>query len=108
MNVDGSQVSKNIDDGMRARIAIIIKIIIQIIHCSYSEAREIILKSETFIRLKQGNYSTLYDSPQANLSSIGEELRRSNNRLGLLITDDNIRKAMLETREANLKRMKHK
>lgn len=99
---------KNIDDGMQARIAIIINIIIQITHCSYSEAREIIINSETFYRLKQGNYSTLYDSQQANLSSIGEELRRSNNRLGLLITDDNIRKAMLEMREANLKRMKHK
>ena len=106
--MEDSQASKNIDDGMQARIAIIINIIIQITHCSYSEAREIIINSETFNRLKQGNYSTLYDSPQANLSSIGEELRRNNNRLGLLITDDNIRKAMLEMRKANLKRMKHK
>ena len=50
-------------------------------------------------------YKTLHDSPQANLSDIGEELRKAGNKLGQMITDTNIKRAMLQMREENIRKM---
>ena len=91
------------DDVILEKISIIIDIMMQITKCSYSDAYSVIITSETFNHLKQKDYSTLNDSPQANLASIGAELRRNNNKLGLLLTDDNIKNAMKEIRDTNLK-----
>ena len=92
------------DNVILEKISIIIDIMMQITKCSYSDAYSVIIKSEMFYHLKHMDYSTLHDSPQANLASIGAELRRNNNKLGLLLTDDNIKKAMKEMRNSNLKR----
>lgn len=51
--------------------------------------------------LEQNDYSTLYDSLQANLASLEQELRESNNPLGYSITDDSIRTAMIKMRRNN-------
>lgn len=90
------------DDIILEKMSIIIDIMMQITNCSYSDAYSVIIKSEMYHHLKQMDYSTLHDSPQANLSSIGKELREHNISLGLMLTDDNIKKAMLEMRNRNL------
>lgn len=96
------KVKKDIESSILEKVAIIIDIMICILGCSYSEAYEIVTKSKTFYYLQQKDYSTLHDSPQANLASIGEELRQNKNALGCKITPENIKKAMLSMREANL------
>ena len=89
------KINNTIESVILQKIAIIIDIMMNILNCSYSDAYEVIIKSKTFHYLQQKDYSTLYDSPQANLASIGEELRQSNNPLGYKITEDRIKKAML-------------
>lgn len=93
---------KEIADVINEKAAIIIEIMIEILNCSYSDAYNIVVNTKVYQYMNQLDYSTLHDSPQANLSAIGEELRQNNNRLGNLITDDNIKKAMLSMREKNL------
>lgn len=83
------------------KVAIIIDILMIILNCSYSEAYSIITKSKMYYSLQERDYGTLHDSPQANLSSIGVELRQKNNLLGNRITDENIKKAMLSMIERN-------
>jgi hypothetical protein len=80
------------------RLSIMMDVLTQILKCSQSEAHNIIINSETYKWLVDKDYSTLYDSPQANLSSIGQELREHNNSLGRLITDENITTAILKLR----------
>lgn len=77
------------------KLSIMTELLIIILNYDYSEAYDIIVKSQTYKWLKDLDYATMYDSPQANLSSIGEELRASNNPLGTKITDENIKKAMI-------------
>lgn len=86
---------------MEQRLDIIINIMMQITNCSYSDAYEIIINTSVFKQLEELDYSTLYDSPQANLSSIGKELREKDIELGYLITDANIKKAMFNMRSNN-------
>lgn len=93
------QTKNEINDTILEKIAIMIDIMIEITNCSYSDAYEVIANSETFKHLHRLDYATSYDSPQANLASIGEELRSANNRLGGLITDDSIKEAMSRMRE---------
>ena len=69
-------------------------LLVKILSCTDNEAEEIIKNSETYYWLCKKDYATLYESPQANLSSIGEELRKKNNPLGLLVTDENIKICM--------------
>jgi hypothetical protein len=90
------------DDVVLEKVSIMIDILMQILNCSYSDAYNIIIKSRTYSFLIQKDYSTMHDSPQANLSSIGEELRIANNHLGKNITDENIKVAMLKLRQHNL------
>ena len=52
--------------------------------------------------LKQQDYGTLYDSPQANLSTIGAELREKNIDIGYKITDKAIKQAMLVMMQRNM------
>lgn len=83
------------------KLSIIIDIMMQILNCSYSDAYDVVTKSKTYLFLQQKDYSTLHDSPQANLSSIGKELRDNNIDIGFKLTDNNIRLAMLKMREIN-------
>lgn len=83
------------------RIDIIEDMLIEILNCTKSDAHSIVIASQMYKNLEQNDYSTLYDSPQANLSSLGQELRESNNPLGYNITDDNIRTAMVKMRDNN-------
>lgn len=87
------------------KVAIMIDIMIKILGCDYGDAFNIIIRSKTYRLLKKGNYSTLHDSPQANLSSIGQELRESGDakrqKLGNELTDQNIKKAMFLMVEEN-------
>lgn len=92
------------EDLILEKLSIIIEIMMKILDCSYSEAYEIITKSETYYFLQQRDYSTLHDSPQANLSSIGEELRQKNIAIGYKLTDDGIRDAVWAMRQKNLKK----
>ena len=92
-------------DVICAKVSIIIDTMISILGCSYSEAYEIIVNTKTYHFLQERDYGTLHDSPQANLSSIGEELRQKNNDIGNVITDENIKKAMIAMRNANLKKL---
>ena len=79
----------------REKIAIIIDILRFILGCSYSDAYNIVINSKMYYSLKQQDYGTLYDSPQANLSTIGVELREKNIDIGYKITDKAIKHAML-------------
>lgn len=90
-----------IEDMIWEKVSIMIEIIMTITNCSYSDAYSIIQKSKTYGYLKERNYAVLHDSPQANLSSIGEELRARQHNLGTLITDANIILAMKKIREVN-------
>lgn len=83
------------------RLEIVENMITEILNCTKSDAHNIIIASQMHKNLEQNDYSTLYDSPQANLSSLGQELRESNNPLGYNITDDNIRAAMVKMRNNN-------
>lgn len=87
------------EDSLLQRIAIMIDIMITILECSYSEAYSVIIKTKTFNFLQQKDYATLHDSPQANLASIGEELRNANIPIGDKITNSNIKKAMILMRK---------
>lgn len=87
------------------KVSIIIDIMMLILNCSYSDAYEVITKSKTYSFLQQKDYCTLHDSPQANLSSIGKELRENNIDIGFRITDDNIKLAMIKMREQNLNKV---
>lgn len=83
------------------RLEIIEDILAEILNCTKSDAYSIMMASQIYKNLEQNDYSTIYDSPQANLSSLGQELRESNNPLGYSITDDNIRAAMIKMRVNN-------
>ena len=85
------------------KIAIMIDIMMIILNCSYSDAYGLIVNSKTYNYLKQMDYSTIHDSPQANLSSIGKELRDAGVDTGYSITDNNIKLAMKKMRNDNLK-----
>lgn len=89
------KITNETDNIILERLSIIIDLMITILGCSYSDAYNIITKSKTYYYLKQKDYSTLHDSPQANLSSIGIELREQNIPIGQKITDENIKKAMI-------------
>ena len=93
----------SIDDSTFERISIMIDIMMVILKCSYSDAYSLIINSNTFQYLQQKDYGTLHDSPQANLASIGEELRIKKIEVGEHITDTNIARAMLIMRENYLK-----
>lgn len=91
---------------IQEKISIMIEIVMTITGCEYSDAYKMITASKTYSYMKAYDYSVLHDSPQANLSDIGEELRNSNNKLGVIITENNIKKAMLKIREKNLTQAK--
>lgn len=82
------------------KITIMTDILILVLNCSCSDAYEIISSSDVYKILKENNYPTVYDSPQANLSMIGQELRLKNNPVGNIITDENIKRAMQTLKEA--------
>lgn len=63
------------------RLDIIEDILTEILSCTKSDAHNIIIASQMYKNLEKNDYSTIYDSPQANLSSLGQELRESNNPL---------------------------
>jgi hypothetical protein len=86
------------------RLSIMTDILTQILNCTQSEAHSIITNSETYKLLLNKDYSTTYDSPQANLSSIGHELIEHNNPLGNLITDENIINIMSKLRNSEVKK----
>lgn len=90
-------------DTIYLRLSIMIELLMIILDCRYSEAYKIIVKSKTYKYLVEEDFATLYDSPQANLSDIGKELRENHNRLGMKITDQNIIKATTFLREQNKK-----
>lgn len=96
------------DNTIYLRLSIMIELLMEILHCSYSYAYMIITKSETYYYLVQDDYATTYDSPQANLDSIGEELRQQGDTLGSKITAENIIKAMQSIRDRNLRKAKSK
>lgn len=98
----------DLDGVVLEKIAIMIDIMITMFKCSYSDAYAIISKSEVYRLMKEYNYAILHDSPQANLSMIGEELRLNNNPIGKVITNENIKRAMMIMREKNLKEQLNK
>lgn len=89
------------NDSLFERLDIIEDILTKILSCTKSDAHNIIIASQMHKNLEQNDYSTLYDSPQANLASLGQELKESNNPLGYSITDDSIRAAMIKMRSNN-------
>lgn len=96
--------SRNKEAVIREKLAIMIEIATNIVDISYSDICAAIKESSTYKELENDNFCVMYDSPQANLSAIGEELRERGHWLGNIITDDNIIKAMINMREQNLKR----
>lgn len=97
------KIDKDMEKVIDAKVAIMIEILMIILNCSYSDAYNLVRGSKTYGYLLNLDYATLHDSPQANLSSIGEELRNCNINTGHIITDDNIKKAMIHLREINMK-----
>lgn len=98
-----TKIDKEMEKVIDAKVAIMIEILMVILNCSYSDAYKIVRKSKTYRYLTSLDYATLHDSPQANLSSIGQELRSCNIDIGNVVTDENIKKAMLHLRDINLK-----
>ena len=98
------KIDKEMETVIDAKVAIMIEILMVILNCNYSDADKIVRNSATYGYLLHLDYATLYDSPQANLSSIGQELRNHNVNIGSNITDANIKKAMLHLREINMKK----
>lgn len=94
------------DDVTLEKVAIMIELIMTITNCRYSDAYSIITKSNVYSRLVRKEYSDVHDSPQANLSSIGAELRDKMEPLGNVLTDENIIKAVRKLRDINLKNKK--
>lgn len=86
------------------KISVIIELLMIILDCVYSDAYHIIIQSKTYKYMENLDYATLHDSPQANLSDIGSELRERNHPLGDKITDENIKKAVLYLRSLNKKK----
>lgn len=94
----------SLKDVIGAKVAIMVEIVMHILDCSYSDAYYIIVGSDTYHLMQEQVYKTLHDSPQANLSDIGEELRKAGNKLGQMIADTNIKRAMLQMREENIRK----
>lgn len=92
----------SLNETLQEKIAVMLDILVTILSCSYSEAYGIINSSDVYRLLKENNYPTVYDSPQANLSMIGRELRLKNNPVGNIITDANIKRAMQIMRRHNI------
>lgn len=84
------------------RLSIIIELLTIIWNCKYSDAFMIIENTKVYNNILAGDYGTTYESPQSNVSRIGEELRLSGNKLGYAVTDENIRLAVLSIRNRNL------
>lgn len=85
------------------KLSIMIELLMVILSCSYSDAYVIIVSSKVYSYMENLDYATLHDSPQANLSDIGKELRLSNSSLGNKITDISIKNAVLYLRSLNIK-----
>lgn len=92
---------------IQEKLSIMIELLMTITNCEYSDAYRVIAASKTYRYLKAYDYSALHDSPQANLCDIGKELRSQNHRLGQVITENNIKKAILKLREINLTHRKN-
>ena len=92
----------SLNETLQEKIAVMLDILVTLLSCSYSDAFEIISSSNVYKLLKENNYPTVYDSPQANLSMIGQELRLKNNPVGNIITDANIKRAMQIMRRRNI------
>lgn len=92
----------SLNETLQEKIAVMLDILVIILNCSYSDAYDIISSSDVYRLLKENNYPTVYDSPQANLSMIGHELRLKNNPVGNIITDTNIKRAMQIMRRRNI------
>jgi hypothetical protein len=88
------------------QVSIMIELMMKILNCSYSDAYKVIKNSETYYYLNRHDFAMLYDSPQANLSSIGQELRDKHDILGNYITDENIIDVVWKTRQMNLMKRK--
>lgn len=93
---------KKINSVIKEKLAIMIDLVMHITGSSYCEAYMLIKASKTYKELENNNFCVMYDSPQANLSAIGDELRALGNPLGNLITDKNIAMTMLRMREINM------
>lgn len=92
----------SLKETLQEKLAIMLDILVTVLNCSYSDAFEIISSSDVYRLLKENNYPTVYDSPQANISMIGQELRLKNNPVGNIITDANIKRAMQIMRRRNI------
>lgn len=84
------------------RLSIMIELLTVIWNCKYSDAFIVIENTKVYNNIA-GDYGTTYESPQSNVSRIGEELRLSGNKLGYAVTDENIRSAVLSIRKMNLR-----
>lgn len=87
------------------RLFIMIELLTVIWNCKYSDAFIVIENTKVYNNnnILAGDYGTTYESPQSNVSRIGEELRLSRNKLGYAVTDENIRLAVLSIRNRNMK-----
>ena len=84
------------------RLSIMIELLMTIWNCKYSDAYMVIENTRVYNNILSGDYGTTYESPQSNVSRIGDELRHSGNRLGNSVTDDNIRLAVMSIRNKNI------
>lgn len=85
------------------RLSIMIELLTIIWNCKYSDAFMVIENTKVYNNILAGDYGTTYESPQSNVSRIGEELRHNGNKLGNVVTDENIRLAVLRIRNRNMK-----
>lgn len=88
---------------VQEKLSIMIDIMIGITNLSYYECYKILEDTYTVKKLHDNNFSIMHDSPQANLSDIGKELRSRGLKIGEKITDDNIIRYTWQTRKRNLK-----
>ena len=72
---------------IKVKLSILIDIFMKITNYTYEKSYEIIVNTDVYNHLINLDYATLYDSPQANLSDIGKELRNNGIEIGNLITD---------------------
>lgn len=88
---------------VQEKLSIMIDIMIGITNLSYYECYKTLEDTYVVKQLHDNNFPIMHDSPQANLSEIGKELRSKGLEIGEKITDDNIISYTWQTRQRNLK-----
>lgn len=79
------------EEAILEKVSIMIDIMMALFNMSYSDCYALIVASNTYNLMLNGDISALHDSPQANLIEIGKELRNCKNPIGSKLTEETIK-----------------